>query len=128
MSCGTSNQKAKKHMKEKRPKNRRVTTRFGAETKFELTPTPAAPFRAVQENRFEQLKTELLEERFGKVFEPQTAVNLRQAANEAAALAWITPYPLLVFPQLFEEKAESALAQAARQETVRERSRELLFV
>jgi len=29
--------------------------------------------------------------------------------NEAAALAWITPYPALVFPGLFEEKAEAAL-------------------
>jgi hypothetical protein len=120
--------KKRKQMKEKRPKNRRVPTRFGAETKFELTPVPAVPFRAVQESRFEQLKTGLLEERIETVFEPRVTVDLRRAANEAAALAWVTPYPLLVFPQLFEEKAESALAQAARQETVLERSRELLLV
>jgi hypothetical protein len=35
---------------------------------------------------------------------------------------------LLVFPALFQEKADLALAQAVRQEDVLERSRELLFV
>jgi hypothetical protein len=35
--------------------------------------------------------------------------------------------PLLVFPALFEEKAETALLQAARQQSIRERSRVLLL-
>jgi hypothetical protein len=51
---------------------------------------------------------------------------LRRAANDAAALAWTTNVPLLVFPALFEEKAQLAFRQAARQECIRERSRELL--
>jgi hypothetical protein len=33
---------------------------------------------------------------------------------------------LLVFPALFEEKAEAALLRAERQEQIRQRSRELL--
>lgn len=105
---------------------RRVPTEFGPENGFELRPSPPAPFRNVQENRLEQLKKELLFERLGDT--PRLNSYLRRAANEAAALAWVTPYPLLVFPALFEEKANLALAQAVRQEQVRERSRELLFV
>jgi hypothetical protein len=77
----------------------------------------------VQESRFEQLKAELLGARIQNGLKPAVTVNLRRAANEAAALAWVTQYPLLVFPQLFEEKAESAIAQAAKQEKVLERSR-----
>jgi hypothetical protein len=80
----------------------------------------------VQENRLERLKNALLFERLGDETRYNTYV--RRAANEAAALAWVTPYPLLVFPALFEEKADLALAQAVRQEQVLERSRELLFV
>ena len=107
---------------------RRVPTRFGPETRFELRPVPAAPFRAVQETRFERLKNELLKERLGASPGPAFNSYVRTAANEAAALAWVTPYPLLVFPTLFEEKADSALQLAEKQEDVFERSRELLAV
>ena len=96
---------------------RRVPTRFGPETRFEVTPAPPAPFRAFQE-------TEL--ERLAETFEPEFNRQLRRAANEAAALAWVTAVPLLVFPALFEEKARTALLQAERQERIRCRSRELL--
>lgn len=107
---------------------RRVPTRFGPETRFELKPAPAAPFRALQETRFELLRRELLNERLGELLDPAFNSYLRTAANEAAALAWVTPYPLLVFPTLFEEKADSALLLAEKQEDVLERSRELLAV
>ena len=53
---------------------------------------------------------------------------LSGVANEAAAVAWVTAYPLLVFPGLFEEKAVVAMAHAARQDWVFQRSRELLAV
>lgn len=39
---------------------------------------------------------------------PQANSGLRRAANEAAALALVTPFPLLVFPGLFQEKADKA--------------------
>ena len=107
---------------------RRVPTRFGPETRFELRPAPAAPFRAVQETRFERLKNVLLDERLEALTDPTFNSYVRTAANEAAALAWVTPFPLLVFPALFEEKAESALQLAEKQEDVFERSRELLVV
>jgi hypothetical protein len=105
---------------------RRVPTRFGPETGFEVKPTSPAPFRARQEAELERLKAQLLAERLEGRGEPQLDSHLRQAANEAAALAWVTRYPLLVFPALFEEKAETALLRAERQEQIRQRSRELL--
>src|SRR5260370_37069089 len=107
---------------------RRVPTRFGPETRFEVKPVPAAPFRAVQENRFERLKNVLLDERLEESLDPAFNSYLRDAANEAAALAWVTAYPLLGFPALFEEKADSAVKLAVKQEEVLERSRELLTV
>jgi len=105
---------------------RRVPTRFGPETGFEVKPSPPAPFRAREEAELERLKARLLEERLGGRGEPHLDSYLRRAASDAAALAWVTRYPLLVFPALFEEKAEAALLRAARQEQIRQRSRELL--
>jgi hypothetical protein len=107
---------------------RRVPTRFGPETRFELKPAPPAPFRAAQETRFERLKNELLDERLEELLDSGFNSYVRAAANEAAALAWVTPYPLLVFPALFEEKADSALCLAEKQGEVLERSRQLLVV
>jgi hypothetical protein len=105
---------------------RRVPTRFGPESGFEVTPISPAPFRARQEAELERLKARLLAERLQGRGEPQLDSYLRRAANEAAALAWVTRYPLLVFPALFEEKAKAALLRAERQEQIRQRSRELL--
>ena len=105
---------------------RRVPTRFGPETRFEVRPVPLAPFRAAQEDRFERLRNRLLAERLSAVWAPEFNSQVRRAANEAAALAWLTPYPLLVFPALFDEKAAEALERAARQQQVSQRSRELL--
>jgi|WetSurMetagenome_2_1015567.scaffolds.fasta_scaffold1086638_1 hypothetical protein len=106
----------------------RVPTRFGAETRFEVRPVPPVPFRAAQETEFERLKSRLLAEQLAGTPVPELNSPLRRAANEAAALAWATVVPLLVFPVLFEEKIEAALRQAARQARIRERSRELLAV
>src|SRR5690349_15236735 len=107
---------------------RRVPTEFGPETRFEVTPAPPAPFRAVQENYFEQLKTALVRKHLEGLWNADLSVHVRRAANEAAALAWVTPYPLLVFPALFEEKSEAALARFARQAQIRQHSQELLLV
>jgi hypothetical protein len=105
---------------------KRVPTQFGPETGFEVAPSPPAPFRARQEAELERLKARLLVERLEGRGEPQLDSHLRRAANEAAALAWVTSYPLLVFPALFEEKAQAALLRAERQEQIRQRSRVLL--
>jgi hypothetical protein len=107
---------------------KRVPARFGPETRFEVRPAPPATFRATLETEFERLKGRLLTRHLAEAPAPELNTPLRRAANEAAALAWVTLFPLLVFPVLFEEKIEAALRQAARQACIRERSRELLAV
>jgi len=102
-----------------------VPTEFGPETRFELRATPAAPFRVTQENEFELLKAKLLTERLSKTG-AELNIPLRRAANDAAALAWATLFPLLVFPALFEEKIAAAVRQAERQARIYKNSRELL--
>lgn len=93
---------------------------------LELRPPPAMSFRVTEDDELERLKARLLRERLATVATADLNVRLRRAANEAAALAFVTRYPLLVFPELFEEKARTASQQAARQLRVRSRSRELL--
>jgi hypothetical protein len=105
---------------------KRVPTAFGPDTRFELNPAPPAPFRVLAEDSLERLKNRLLEERLRTAVAGKANSALRRAANEAAALAWVTPYPLLVFPGLFDEKADFAVLQIARQAGVRRRSSELL--
>lgn len=107
---------------------RQLPARFGPETRFEVRPAPAAPFRAALENGLEALKRRLLQEYLNNLPRPAFSAYVRRAANEAAALAWTTAYPLLFFPVLFEEKAAGALLQAERQESVRRRSLRLLAV
>ena len=92
-----------------------VPARFAPETRFELRPVPTATFRAVQENEFERLKKQLLIRQLAEVQTPELIPPLRRAADEAAALAWVTQFPLLVFPMLFEEKTAIAVRQAERQ-------------
>jgi hypothetical protein len=106
----------------------RVAARFVPETRFELQPGPPAPFRATQESELERLKRQLLTLQLAELPKPELNAPLRRAANEAAALAWVTLYPLLVFPALFEEKAVEAVRQTARQARIYQTSRELLGV
>jgi len=105
---------------------RPVPARFAPETRFEVHPLPAVPFRALQEDHFEILKNRLLSERLTETLDPLTYSGLRRAANDAAALAWSTAFPLLLFPALFEEKARHMLKHEQPQVQVRECSRELL--
>lgn len=101
---------------------KQVKTRFGPETRFELGPIPPVPFRGVVEGELDELKARLLKEQLARTAEPALNPALRRAANDAASLAWFTPFPLLVFPILLEEKAEEARRQQARQRQIRRRS------
>jgi hypothetical protein len=91
-----------------------VPTKFAPESRFELRPAPSVPFRAVQETEFDRLKNKLLAEQLVEAT-PELNAPLRRAANDAAALAWATVFPLLVFPVLFEEKIDTAVLRAERQ-------------
>jgi hypothetical protein len=104
----------------------RVNAKFAPETKFPVRTTAATPFRATFENDFERLKNRLLTEQLDVLERPDLNAAVRRAANEAGALAWVTFYPLLVFPALFEEKIEAAVRQAERQARVYADSREFL--
>ncbi len=106
----------------------RVPTDFAPEVRFEVAAGPPSPLRATQDAELERLKNQLLQERRGEAWDSRLRGALFRAANDAAAMAWVTPYPLLVFPVLFDEKAAVALQQAQRQTHVRARSRELLAV
>ena len=105
---------------------RKVPAWFGPESRFNVRPAPVAPFRVTEETELERLKNRLLRNELANATELELNARLRRAANEAAALAWVTAVPLLVFPTLFEEKARAAHRQTERQVVIRERSRELL--
>ncbi|HEX9046568.1 MAG TPA: hypothetical protein VF988_06030 [Verrucomicrobiae bacterium] len=107
-------------------KTNRLRAEFRPETRFEVRPLPPAPFRATQETEFERLKNRLLTERLLATGRPELNTPIRRAANEAAALAWVTFVPLLVFPTLFEEKIRAAIRQAERQAHIYATSPELV--
>lgn len=107
-------------------KHHPFTVKGSFEEYFEAPATAHVPFRVTQETEFERLKNKLLTEKLLAAAQPTLNDPIRRAANEAAALAWVTFYPLLVFPVLFEEKARTALRQTTRQSHIYARSRELL--
>src|ERR1035437_1856572 len=88
---------------------RRVPTRFGPETGFEVRPNRPAPCRAREEADLERLKARLLAEQLEERGDAQLSTQLRRAADEAAALAWGTGYPLLGLSTLFLKQAGAAL-------------------
>jgi hypothetical protein len=110
------------HMKKKYT---RVPTEFGPEIGFTLKPAAAKRRR---EDRFRKLKHELLFERLDEELGPKFNKRIRQAASEAEAIAFATPFPLLIFPALFEEKAADAAVRFERQERIYETSPEFLSV
>jgi hypothetical protein len=106
---------------------KKLPARFQPEARRELWPAPAVPFRAGLETEFERLKTGLLAEQLAATQAELAVPLLRRAANEAAALAWVSRYPLLVFPALFAEKARVAERQARRQSRIYAATQELVL-
>ena len=108
-------------------RKKRLRLRFEPENRFEVAPVPAAPFRDTQETELERLKAKLL----GRLLDAAKAplyAPYRRAANDAAAVAWTTSYPLLVFPELLAEKAREARARDEHQRAVLARSRRIMDV
>jgi hypothetical protein len=104
-----------------------VPTEFGPNTRFDLpVVTPAPTYRGAVEAELERLKERLLAAELARTVTLETNVLLRRAANEAVALVWLTPFPLLLLPGLFEEKARAARLAVGRQALIRERSNDLL--
>jgi len=90
---------------------------------FELFPTLEP---GVLEGHFAALKDELLGDQLAGTETVSLQPRLQVAANEAAALAWTTEYPLLVFPALFDEFARRERLRETRQLTIRARSEQLM--
>jgi hypothetical protein len=105
-----------------------VETRFGPETRFEISPLAPVPVRGAGEKELERLKARLLRQLLEAAEEPELNAALERAANEAASAAWFTPFPLLFFPTLLEEKAAGARRQEERRREIRERTRGLLAI
>jgi hypothetical protein len=103
--------------------DQRVRTSFAPETRFEV---PSVPFRGTHETELESLKQRLLRQLLDENASSELNVTLRRAANDAASLAWLTPYPLLVFPALLEERARAARVQTRLQARIRRRSHSLV--
>lgn len=106
---------------------KKIPAQFRPETRFESRLAPAVPFRASLETQFGQLKNRLLADRLATAAKTELTAPLRRAANEAAAIAWLSLFPLLVFPALFDEKSQAAEGQARRQARIYNNSRELVI-
>ena len=102
------------------------TTAAPALWQFALVPEPPAAFARTAENELERLKNRLLRQALAGVVTPALTAPIRRAANEAAALAWLEPHPLLVFTTLFEEKVAAAKRRAHKQALIRARSEGML--
>jgi hypothetical protein len=98
-----------------------IPARFDPGNSFEVSILPAALTRQTQEFELERLKNRLVEEALeASVIADEPSAE--RAGAEAAALAWTTPFPLLLLPVLFQEKLESVRARRFRQEQIRQRS------
>jgi hypothetical protein len=80
-----------------------------------------APIRGVVEGQIERLKERLLSPILESVSSTELVKEVSWAANEAAALAWLTVCPILVLPALLEEKVHEALKKWEKQQDVRRR-------
>ncbi len=76
------------------------------------------PSRGVSEEALEAMKQRLLDQLLEATPEADLWEPVLHAANEAAALAWMTPFPLLVLPVLMEEKAQEARRWMHRQQAI----------
>ena len=87
------------------------------ERSFENTPGFSVPSRGLVERQLEELKDRLLEPMLETIAGANTALakEIRWAATEAAALAWFTFCPILVLPDLMEEKIRSTLRRWHKQ-------------
>jgi hypothetical protein len=83
------------------------------------TASADAPARTTDSLALADLRNRLLQEALNHApGEPLTRL-VRLAAVEAEAQAWLTSFPLLFFPGLFEEKARIAQSYVARQRKLR---------
>ena len=103
-----------------------LNAQFEPNIEFELALQPGTVSPESVRIRFQELQNRLLEETLGQTPNPILRENMHGVANEAAALAWTTQFPLLIMPVLFHEKARSVRLQLEKQHRVSMRSQQLV--
>jgi hypothetical protein len=107
-------------------RQQQLSARFAPEVEFELSPVPGPVPPETVRIKFDELQGRLVEATMGESTSPFVRGRIHQAARDAAALAWTTPYPLLVLPELFLEKAREAGQRLDKQRSVLMRSERLV--
>ncbi|SRR6266566_2644480 len=108
----------------KKLESQNIAPEFEPATRLDFNPVSAGRLQARGINALEELKQRLVHETASASASSDPAVLscLWRAAEEAASMAWTTPFPLLVLPELFAEKAEEACVRSQRQRDIRQRS------
>jgi hypothetical protein len=75
-----------------------------------------APIRGEMEGQIDQLKQRLLRPILESISSTELVKEISWAANEAAALAWLTVCPILVLPTLIDEKVCEVLKRWDKQQ------------
>lgn len=88
------------------------------ERRFRLEPRPVPPPLPERAEELGRLKDQLLVGLLEKTSDPALQARYRWAAEDAAALAFVTPWPSLFFPVLFAEKASEAQARVRQQHRI----------
>jgi len=88
-------------------------------TRFPEPEDVEPPGREAENLALAELKDRLLREALTHDSGEPLARLVRLAAVEAEAQAWLTSFPLLFFPELFEEKTRTAQSYVARQKSLR---------
>jgi hypothetical protein len=99
-----------------------IAAEFEPATLLDLNPVSGGGLQASVIAALEELKQQLLLETARARSDLAILACLRRAADEAASLAWATPFPLLVLPELFAEKAAEACVRSQRQQDIRRQS------
>ncbi|HEY1172381.1 MAG TPA: hypothetical protein VGH19_13520 [Verrucomicrobiae bacterium] len=100
----------------------RLVAEFAPEVKFEVRPNAARTEQQLVIERLEHLKMKLVAEWMRKTRNPEKFGLISWAASEAVSLAWMSGAPLLMLPELLDEKVNEALLRHARQKLIRARS------
>jgi hypothetical protein len=103
--------------------NRLIDAYFDPETEFEAEVLRGEPLKQA----FAGLQEVLVSETLDDTETLALHAPVKQAANEAAGLAWTTAFPLLVFPTLFQEKVDRVRKNQDRAERIKARSADLLM-
>ena len=106
----------------KKLKSHGITPEGGLTGRLDSDPVSGGRLRSRGISALEELKHRLLHETAWARLDSVTLTFVRRAAEDAASLAWTTPFPLLVMPELFSEKVAEACVRSQRQRDIRQRS------